>query len=162
MGTYYTLGIIHRFTARTERTLSKEEWIKLLDSRLDTSLFDLEILSDSGAKGILKANVFSDNITGFYRLLKDILGADRNDCIDYYEKEFGTDLANYQSEYSSFKIQTDQGYTVIINFDFALLFIEGKVLAEEFYSEPLLMNWLFRNSRMENPLSGCVISDVIG
>lgn len=33
---------------------------------------------------------------------------------------------------------------------------------EEFFSEPLLINWLFRNSTIDNKLAGCVISDIVG
>ena len=43
-----------------------------------------------------------------------------------------------------------------------MLFIEGKVLAEEFYTEPHLINWLFRHSNIQNKLAGCVISDIVG
>jgi hypothetical protein len=42
------------------------------------------------------------------------------------------------------------------------LFIEGKVGAEEFEIEPLLLNWLFRHSSLENPLAGAVVSIILG
>lgn len=43
-----------------------------------------------------------------------------------------------------------------------MLFIEGKVMAEEFKIEPKIMNWLFRHANIPNQLTGCVMSGVTG
>jgi hypothetical protein len=47
-----------------------------------------------------------------------------------------------------------------IETNFAMMMIEGKVIIEEFYTDPHLINWLFRNSNIPNKLSGAVISSV--
>lgn len=46
--------------------------------------------------------------------------------------------------------------------DVLFLLIEGKVGADEFSIEPLLINWLFRHSSFDNPLAGAVMSNIIG
>jgi len=51
---------------------------------------------------------------------------------------------------------------ITIAAEIAVLFIEGKVLVEEFSYEPKIVNWLFRHSNISNPLTGCVMSDVLG
>lgn len=50
---------------------------------------------------------------------------------------------------------------ITISAEIAVLFIEGKVFVEEFTFEPKIINWLFRNSSISNPLSGCVMSNVL-
>lgn len=51
---------------------------------------------------------------------------------------------------------------ITLSAEFAILFIEGKVAVEEFSIEPNLMNWLFRHVDLSNPLSGCIMTDIVG
>ena len=161
MGTDYALGVIDNITATANRELLNKDWVELLNERVDVSLFDLQF---TGVKvtGVLRSNIFSENIAGFYSMLKEILGAERNPGLDYYEEYYGTDLENYQRACTTIRIRSDQGDNIRLDLEFAILFIEGKVLVEEFYTEPVLMNWLFRNSKIENKLAGCVVSSIVG
>lgn len=161
MGSYYTLGVISHIRAASTELLSREEWIEVLNERVNIQLFDLRT-NDGGAEAFLKPDIFSENITGFYSLLRSILGKERNRNIDFYEKEYGTDLEEYQYADTSFYLQSPTGGSRIkLYMSFALLFIEGKVLAEEFDTDPVLINWLFRHSNIENKLAGCMISAIV-
>ena len=161
MATNYTLGIIHEFTATSKQPLTNEEWVSKLNERIDVSLFDLQTM-DTKVQATLKTSVFSENITGFYEVLRSILGADRNPNIDYYEEVYGTDLENYQMDRTRMDIQSDDDHSIRLELGYVLLLVEGKVFAEEFYTDPVLINWLFRNSKIDNRLARCVISDITG
>lgn len=161
MGTFYTLGVIHKFKATSNQPLTNKEWIKILNVRVDVSLFDL-LITDVIVNGSLQSNIFKENIIGIYEILRGILGADRNPNLDYYEKEYGIDLDNYQMCRTSMNIQNEDGLNVRLDLTIALLFIEGKVFVEEFYSDPILINWLFRHSDIKNKLAGCIISNIVG
>ena len=127
---------------------------------MDVSLFDLQI-TDVKVEGSLRPGIFCENISNFYEVLRGILGVKRNPCLDYYEKEYGVNLDSYQMETTNLHIQNEDGLSIRLDLTFALLFIEGKVLVEEFYTEPVLINWLFRNSNIENKLAGCIVSEII-
>jgi len=161
MGTDYSLGIITKFSATSNTELTGEEWLNVLNERIDVSLFDLET-AEKEAMGALQKDVFRENITGFYDVLRKILGANRNGNIDYYERDFGTELDNYQFWRTPLKLQKENGISIQFDLTMALLFIEGKVMAEIFNSDPVLINWLFRNSNIDNKLAGCVISSIVG
>lgn len=60
------------------------------------------------------------------------------------------------------RIPSPDGQSVDVRADMVLVFIEGKVRAESFSVEPVLMNWLFRHSDFSNPLAGAVVSGIIG
>src|SRR5690625_5628212 len=77
MGTDYSLGIITKFSATSNTELTGEEWLNVLNERIDVSLFDLET-AEKEAMGALQKDVFRENITGFYDVLRKILGANRN------------------------------------------------------------------------------------
>jgi len=160
MGTFYTLGIISSLKATSTRLLKHREWVEILNERIDIQLFDLRT-NDDQAEAFLRPNIFSENIAGFYSLLRSILGQQRNSNIDYYEKVYGADLENYQFADTTLYLQHYKGDQITLDVNFALLFIEGKVLVEEFDTEPILMNWLFRQSNIENKLAGCVISGIV-
>jgi hypothetical protein len=161
MGTYYSLGIIHKFKASSQQHLTEEEWERVLNDRVDLNLFDLTY-DDSELAGSIDSNVFNENIADFYSILRKILGKNRNENIDYYESEYGTEIKNYQKEYTRLQFEDEMGNSIRIDINFVLLFIEGKVFVEEFYTEPVLMNWLFKNSNIQNKLAGCIVSRVIG
>ena len=85
MGTFYTLGIINKFEehatkgkslswGRERLPLQKNEWIEALNSRIDPSIFNLEMKDDCTITGKLKNEVFKENIKGFYEILREILG----------------------------------------------------------------------------------------
>lgn len=159
MGTYYTLGVITEFAATATQTLTNEEWISELNERVDVSLFDLQPMGTS-IEARLKERIFSENIPDFYEVLRSILGVDRNRTLDYYEEDFGNDLEEYQIGRTNICLQRAGGPTIQLEIEYALLLIEGKVDVEEFNTDPILINWLFRNSKIENKLAGCIISDI--
>lgn len=161
MGTYYSLGVIHTFKATSNQRLTNQDWVRLLEQRLDVSLFDLQI-TDFQTEGKLQPGIFEENITDFYGVLKNILGKDRNENIDYYEEEYGLNLEKYQNIRTSMRIESEDDIAIKIECTCALLFIEGKVLVEVFYTDPILINWLFRHSTIENKLAGCIVSGIVG
>lgn len=161
MGTFYTLGVIKNFKAYSDQPLTEKEWKEILNERVDLEMFDTKI-NNVDVEASLQSEIFSENISGFYETLRKILAPRKNENMDYYEKEFGQDIENYQMGYTSLYLQGPQGSRVKLNITFALLFIEGKVVVEEFYTEPSLINWLFRHSKMENKLAGCIVSEIVG
>ncbi|MBB5325883.1 hypothetical protein HNQ34_002989 [Anoxybacillus tepidamans] len=160
MGTYYSLGIISEFVAESEKTLTQAEWEQLLTKRLDLSLFQLTI-HDNKIYGSLYPEIFKENIKDFYQILKEIAGPNRSENIDYYEKKFGSNLDDYHYSGTVLFVEGSDGSLIKIGVRFALLFVEGKVSVEIFNTEPHLINWLFRNSKIENKLAGCVISEIV-
>jgi hypothetical protein len=147
MGTYYGLGVIQEFTASYvekvyDRSLSKEEWERILSERVDLSLFDVDIQGKE-VTGSLLPNIFSENIIDFYRILKEIAGPRRSKNINSYEKKYGTDLNEYPTAQTSLFLSDSDGYTIRMDITFVPLFVEGKVLVEEFNTEPHIINWLW-------------------
>lgn len=161
MGTYYTLGVIKDFQAHSEQPLTEKEWKEILNERVDLELFDTKI-DDTDVEALLKSEIFSENIADFYEVLRGILAPVENKNMDYYEQEFGQDIENYQVGYTRLYLLGPQGSCVTLNITFVLLFIEGKVIVEEFDIEPPLINWLFRHCKMENKLAGCIVSSIVG
>ena len=185
MGTFYTLGIIRQFKAtadkgdnewhfRNPRSLTKEEWIKALGNRIDSELFDLEVNEDGSIEGFLKNDLFQQHINGFYDVLREILGKKRNGNIDDYakftcnnnrnihDKDNGDDDTYSIEGAYPIHIIDKEGNGIKIQCDFIMLMLEGKVLVEEFSTDPVLINYLFRHSNISNPLKGAVISQVVG
>lgn len=160
MGTFYCLGIINKFTATSRDSLLKNEWKNLLNERIDLNLYETSI-QGTRVEGSLIDDIFKENIIEFYQILKEISGPTRSSNIDYYEKEFGTNINDYQTSQTELILETSNGNSISLSVTYVLLFIEGKVSVEEFNTEPHLINWLFRNSRIDNKLSGCVISDIV-
>jgi hypothetical protein len=161
MGTDYSIGVIRNFTAKANRNVSLEEWKAVLHDRLDLDCYTLAA-QDTILTGELDPAIFRDNIAGFYQLLQLVLGEDRNPNVDYYFEEFGTEMNDYQFFGAYLPLKKKNGLTIQIDCDIALLFIEGKTMAEVFESEPTLINWLFRNSNVDNKLAGCMISGIVG
>jgi hypothetical protein len=188
MGTYYTLGIIRKFEARATKgknprwldekivPLKRNEWIKTLSDRIDPYLFDLVVQEDGSIRAELKNEIFQQHINSFYDVLRNILGEKRNENIDYYEKSYcmhkkdiyGKDGDVDDNDYYSIEgarpihIIDKAGNGIFLKCDFIMLMLEGKVLEEEFYTDPVLINYLFRHSNIDNPLRGAVISEVVG
>lgn len=153
--------MIKAFQAHSEQPLTEKEWKEILNERVDLELFDTKTF-DTDIEGLLKPEIFSENITDFYKVIKGILMPVKNKDIDYYEQMYGKDIENYQLGYTRLYLLGPQGSCVPLNITFVLLFIEGKVIAEEFYTEPSLINWLFRHCKMENKLAGCIVSSIVG
>jgi hypothetical protein len=77
MGSYYTLGIIRKFTATATKgknlhwldsenvPLERGEWIKLLSERIDPYLFELEVQDDGSIRGFLKNEIFQEHTMAF-------------------------------------------------------------------------------------------------
>jgi hypothetical protein len=159
MGSYYTLGIITSFTAKSKNLTSLEEWKQKLNSRIDTDLFEMTIF-ESSISANLKPDIFQEYIIDFYRILKEITSPIYSRNIENYEQEFGNNLEEYQFDRTTLYVGEDSDKGIEIDVEYALLFIEGKVIVEEFYTEPQMVNWLFRNSNIPNKLAGCVISSI--
>lgn len=157
MGTFYALGVIKSFNAKSTNVLSFDEWNKLLNEKIDTDLFDI-VVEGKHIRGSIKNNIFTDNIEDFYKKLKDIT---HEEDIDYYFHEFGTEIESYQDDYGIIYIHDSEGKNITLHIVFVSLFIEGKVLAEEFNIEPKLINWLFRHVDFGNRLAGCIVSDIV-
>lgn len=160
MGTYYSLGIIKNFVAKSNEVISDLDWTHHLNQRIDLSLFDLDISSHGmHIEGTLKEGIFEKNINDFYDKLEQI--THRGDIKDYLE-ESGVEIDDYYDDYTSFFLKPNTYGEISVDITFATLFTEGKVLVEEFDMEPMLMNWLFRHADFGNCLSGCVISSITG
>lgn len=160
MGTYYALGIVQTFTAKpSTSSLTGRQLEQIITERLDLDLFEIEN-KNGELSGTLKAGLFEDRVADFFQKLKAIANVHRN--IDYYLNEFGTDIEEYPQEYCRVYFRDAEGNEISLAMDVVLLFIEGKVGAEEFDIEPLLINWLFRHSHFDNPLAGAVMSSIVG
>jgi hypothetical protein len=157
MGAYYTLGLIQRFTARSERALSEEKWKQLLNERVNLELFEIEFTPDQ-VNAVLKEKIFEDNIEDFYCKLKKIT---HDNGIDYYFTENGTQRDNYDWDRTRVYFCNDENEKIAMHvLEYTSLFTEGKVLAEEFSIEPKLINWLFRHCDFGNCLAGAIISTI--
>lgn len=157
MGSFYVFGIVKKFEANSTNPLDQANWKEYLNKRLDLEQYVTD-WSDYTANGELKEEVFKNNIENFYKNLVEIAC---NESIASYFEDFGTELENYQIRNTKMTF----GYhetNITISAEIAILFIEGKVLVEEFSFEPKLINWLFRHIDISNPLRGCVMSDVLG
>lgn len=157
MGTYYALGIVKRLKAKSNQPLTKDDWKKYLNDRLDIEQYTTNY-QDNVVEGELNTGVFEKNIEDFYKKLVKITG---NEWVSLYYQDSGTDIEQYQNWTSGMKL-VQQGCNITLSVDLAILFIEGKVFVEEFSIEPKLINWLFRHSDFSNPLTGCVMSDIVG
>jgi hypothetical protein len=159
MGTFYSLGIVTTFTAKPSSSLTAQTLEQAVSERLDLELFDVEH-QNGNLQGTLKSGLLQENLGDFCQKLKAIANGDKK--IDYYFNEFGTNLENYPLEYCSVYFRDYENNEIKLQMYVLFLFIEGKVGADEFSIEPLLINWLFRHSSFDNPLAGAVMSDIIG
>lgn len=155
MGAYYNLGIIQNFTAQSNKALSEEKWKQCLNDRINLDLFEIK-LTDGYIKGVLKDQIFEENIEDFYNKLKEISLSNE---ISYYFSECGTNPDSYR--WNRIKMYLcHENVEINISIEYISLFVEGKVLAEEFSIEPRLINWLFRHSNIDNCLAGAIISAI--
>ncbi|GAE94590.1 hypothetical protein JCM21714_3762 [Gracilibacillus boraciitolerans JCM 21714] len=157
MGTFYTLGVAKNFSARSHQSLSRDEWINLLNDRLDIKEYTISF-KDTEVNGSLKKEVFKENIEDFYKKLVAII---ENDFILNWFEYAKTDMERYESSITKMEINQENIH-INLEAELAILFIEGKVMVEEFNTEPKLMNWLFRHVNLSNKLAGCVMSDIVG
>ena len=156
MGSFYILGIVNKFEAKSTSPLNQAHWEQYLNERLDLKQYTTT-LTDNTVNGELKEEVFKENIEDFYKRLIEITGDDK---IAIYFEDSKTDIENYQSRTTgmTFKYHDTQ---ITISAEIVILFIEGKVFVEEFSYEPKIINWLFRHIDISNPLAGCVMNDVL-
>lgn len=156
MGSFYILGIVNKFEAKSTSSLNQAHWEQYLNERLDLKQYTTT-LTDNTVNGELKEEVFKENIEDFYKRLIEITGDDK---IAIYFEDSKTDIENYQSRTTgmTFKYHDTQ---ITISAEIVILFIEGKVFVEEFSYEPKIINWLFRHIDISNPLAGCVMNDVL-
>ncbi len=156
MGSFYVLGIVNYFEAKSTNLLDQAKWKHYLNEKLDLEQYNTNF-TDLSAMGVLKEGVFKKNIEGFYNKLVEITN---DDTISIYFNDFGTDIKDYQNRNTmmTFKYHDTQ---ITISANMVILFIQGKVLVEEFSFEPKIINWLFRHIDSSNPLTGCVMTDVL-
>jgi len=157
MGTYYAIGVVKKFTAKSNQVLSEADWKDHLNERLDIEQYSIKF-GDTSVEGVLKKEVFKNNIEDLYNKL---VGITINDRISYYFERSGTDIDKYQDWITGMTLK-EYNPNILLSAEFAILFIEGKVFVEEFSVEPKLINWLFRHTDLSNPLSGCIMSDIVG
>lgn len=160
MGSYYSIGVITELNATSKKSLSEKGWKEILKKRIDPEIFDLTV-EESKIIGKLKGEVFTGNISELFQILREACGPHYNYCLNDYEKEWGTAYENYPTGYERLYVQDLEGNTISLEVSFALLLLEGKVLAEKFNTDPPLINWLFRNSAIKNKLAGCMISSIV-
>lgn len=158
MGTFYALGAVKELNANTKKALSKDEWKMLLHERFDTELFDFTV-NNCEMTATLKADIFKENIRDFFGKLKVITG---DESIAYKFEEFGDEIEEYTTGRCNFYVVDGEKNRVKLSVFYALLFIEGKVLVEQFSTEPVLINWLFRHVDFGNKLAGAIVSDIFG
>lgn len=156
MASFYALGVVKKFTAKSNQILSEAEWKKQLNERLDTEQYTVNFM-DNIVKGELKQGVFKNNIEDFYNKLFQITNDKR---VSLYFEDSGTVVEQYQYWNTGMTI-SEYDPNIFLSADLAVLFIEGKVLVEEFNIEPKLINWLFRHVDLSNPLGGCIITDIV-
>lgn len=157
MGTFYALGIVKEFTATNSESISQVEWNELLNEWLDVEQYTINF-KDNEVKGSLKKDIFANNIEDFY---KKLVAISNNEYILNWFNDYRIDIEKYQTEVVRMKFK-QHNHPFVLTAELALLFIEGKVLVEEFNTEPMLMNWLFRHADLSNKLAGCVMSDIVG
>lgn len=157
MGKYYALGIVKKFKAKSNHALTQVAWEQYLNERLDLARYTLKF-GDDVVEGKLNQNIFKENIEDLYDKLFQIIS---NDLVSAYFEYKGTDIEQYQTWMTGMSIK-DYNPSINLSAELAILFIEGKVFVEEFTIEPKLMNWLFRHVDLSNPLSGCIMTDVVG
>ena len=157
MGTYYGLGVATYFHAYSNTVFSIDKWKKILNERLDLDLYDVTI-NDSRVNGVLKEGIFQENIEDLYRILKEIAPYKQ---IDYYFKAYGTNIDDYDIGNTGMYLYDDDKNKIDFRAGLALLFIEGKVWAEEFSIEPKILNWALRHSTINNKLVGCIFGDIV-
>lgn len=158
MGSYYALSIVQNFTAESRTVFSQEDWKRNLNDRFDISIFDISI-ADNKVSGQLKRNVFEEDIADFYEKLKTIT---EGPYIKEYYDMFRDKIDEYPQFTDRFYFKDHDNNEIKLFMDIIVLFEEGKVLAEAFNIEPMLMNWLFRNSNFNNRLAGAIVSGIVG
>lgn len=159
MGTYYGVGVIRGFEVHALfSSYSQAEWEELLTKRIDLSLFDVKY-EEKTARGKIKEQLFSNHIENLYKYLVDIVDQEH---IGYYFQQYGNDLDEYGHWKTTYFMKGKKDEEIQFHVDLAILYTEGKVFAEEFYIEPFLINWLFKNSNIKNPLAGCIMSTIVG
>ncbi|MBM7656207.1 hypothetical protein [Neobacillus cucumis] len=98
----------------------------------------MELQKDGTIKGLLKNDIFKENIKGFYEILQEILGEHRNGNFDYFEKG----MYKEEDKLPDINVEDDDGYSyewadelrilnkdgveIRIECEFIMLFLEGK------------------------------------
>jgi len=158
MGTYYSVGIVKEFAARAANAIDAQTLERVVGERFDLGLFDTDF-QNGCLTGMLKPGLFNEHIADFVEKLVNI-APDSRETILYYLEKYGADIDRFPSENCKFVVHDAGKKRIDIRASLSLLFIEGKVLVEQFSIEPALLNWLFRHSDFGNPLAGAVLSDI--
>lgn len=163
MGTYYAIGIVKKFKTQAKHAvlpISPSALEEAVAKRWELDLFDLSH-ADRILEGTLKPGLFENNIRGFVDKLVEI-APECESVFRFNYEHYGTDIDRYDPQSCRMTIPSPDGQLVAVRVDLAPVFIEGKVLAECFTIEPVLMSWLFRHCNLGNPLVGAVVSSIIG
>ncbi|MBO0348199.1 hypothetical protein J0895_03585 [Phormidium pseudopriestleyi FRX01] len=159
MGTYYSLNVVQSFETEPITSLSFQQIEKALDERFDLNLYEITFVQDS-VKATLKPDLFAEHIEDFVNKLYQITNRSRRVKVSL--EDSGKNIENYEPEFEKWTILDEEGNRINLQGYLVSLFIEGKVGAEEFEIEPLLINWLFRHSSFDNPLAGAIMSSIWG
>ena len=159
MGTYYSLNVVQSFETEATPSLSFEQIEKILNERFDLDLYEITFVNNS-VKATLKPELFADHIEDFVNKLYRITNFSSR--VETWLEEPIKNIENYEPEFEKWTISDEQGNTINLRGYLVSLFIEGKVGAEQFEVEPLLINWLFRHSSFGNPLAGAIMSSILG
>ena len=160
MATYYAIGVVNKFQAKAKHAIDPSVLEEVVGERLDLSLFELSRLDDA-LEGTLKSGLFEKHIEDFVDKLAKI-DPISDSTIRFYFENYGTNIDQYDSKCVQMRISGPDRQLVDVRAEMALVLIEGKVIAECFIVEPVLVNWLFRHCDFGNPLARIVMSGIIG
>jgi hypothetical protein len=159
MGTYYSLNVVQSFETEPTTSLSLPEIETILNERFDLNLYNITFVKNS-VKATLKPALFTENIEDFVNKLYRITNCSSR-LKDWLEDPI-RNIENYEPEFEKWTISDEEGNRINLRGYLVSLFLEGRVGAEEFEIEPLLINWLFRHSHFDNPLAGAIMSSILG
>lgn len=121
MGTYYAMGIVKKFTAKSTQALSQTKWNKHLNERLDMEEYTMNF-GDNAAEGVLNNEIFEKNIEDSYNKLVSITN---NEQISIYFEDTGTDIENYQDWTTRITIK-QRNPNITLSAELAILFYRRK------------------------------------
>lgn len=159
MGTYYSLNVVQSFETEPTPSLSFEQIENILNERFDLDLYEIIFVNNS-VKATLKPELFAEHIEDFVNKLYRITNYSSH--VQTWLEEPIKNIENYEPEFEKWTISDEQKNTLNLRGYLISLVFDGRVGAEEFEVEPLLINWLFRHSSFGNPLSGAIMSSIWG
>lgn len=138
----------------------EELWMQVLEKKFDLSCYDVIIDEEGhGFELKIKEDILKNNIDGLIDIIQPLLNT----------KGWGSDIASQnrdENDYIANAIDTDflleiADRRVYCDSKIVPLLMEGKVQAETITGVSNLINFLFRNSSLDNVLKGCIIYDIV-